>query len=208
MITHNATFSACEKGQQPTRALELLAEMQGRELKPGVFTYNATISALQGYYLNVHLSCLQKQRAISACEKGQQPERALELLAEMQGQGLQPDVITYSATISACAKGHQPERALELLADKQGRGLDPSVITYSAAFSGSISACEKGQQPERALEQLADMQGQALKPDVITYNAKISACAKGHCLEQCRPYIALRRLEWLAILILINIGSV
>ena len=52
----------------------------------------------------------------------------------MQGQGLQPDVITYSATISACAKGHQPERALELLAEMQGRGLDPNVITYSAAI--------------------------------------------------------------------------
>ena len=41
-------------------------------------------------------------------EKGHQPERALELLAEMQGRGLEPDVITYSAAISVCEKGHQP----------------------------------------------------------------------------------------------------
>ena len=119
------------EGSQPGRALVLLAEMQGRELKPVVITYNATISA---------------------CEKGQRPERALELLAEMQGQGLDPDVITYNATISACAKGFQPARALELPEEMQGRGLDPNVITYSAA----ISACAKGYLPERALELFAE----------------------------------------------------
>ena len=32
----------------------------------------------------------------------------LGLLAEMQGRGLEPDVITYSAAISVCGKGHQP----------------------------------------------------------------------------------------------------
>ena len=40
-------------------------------------------------------------------EKAHQPERALELLAEMQGRGLDPDVTTYNAAISACEKGHQ-----------------------------------------------------------------------------------------------------
>jgi pentatricopeptide repeat domain-containing protein 1 len=80
VITHNATFSACEKGQQPTRALELLAEMQGRELKPGVFTYNATISALQGQGLDPDV--ITYNATISACAKGYLPERALELFAE------------------------------------------------------------------------------------------------------------------------------
>ena len=51
---------------------------------------------------------------ISACEKGKQPERALEVFQAMQRQGVVPNVITYNAVISACEKGKQPERALEV----------------------------------------------------------------------------------------------
>ena len=43
--------------------------------------------------------------AISACEKGQQPQQALQLLLDMRLKGLLPNVISYSATISACEKG-------------------------------------------------------------------------------------------------------
>ena len=50
---------------------------------------------------------------ISACEKGKQPGRALELFETMQRQGVVPNSITYSALISACEKGKQPGRALE-----------------------------------------------------------------------------------------------
>ena len=42
---------------------------------------------------------------ISACEKGKQPGRALELFEAMQRQGVVPDVITYNALINACDKG-------------------------------------------------------------------------------------------------------
>ena len=55
---------------------------------PGVVTYSALISA---------------------CEKGKQPEQALELFEAMKQQGVVPDVITYNALISACEKGKQPE---------------------------------------------------------------------------------------------------
>ena len=51
---------------------------------------------------------------ISACEKGKQPERALELFEAMQRQDKVPSVITYNALISACEKGKQPEQAFEV----------------------------------------------------------------------------------------------
>ena len=40
--------------------------------------------------------------AISACEKGQQWQRALQLLEEMQAAGVWANAITYNAASSAC----------------------------------------------------------------------------------------------------------
>ena len=51
---------------------------------------------------------------ISACEKGRQPEQALEVFKVMSWQGVVPNVITYSAWISACEKGEQLEQPLEV----------------------------------------------------------------------------------------------
>ena len=42
---------------------------------------------------------------ISACEKGKQPERALNVFQAMAEQGVLPNVITYNALISTCEKG-------------------------------------------------------------------------------------------------------
>ena len=55
-------------------------------MKPDVYSYNALISA---------------------CEKGGQWERAVEVFEEMKAAGVKPDVITYSALITACEKGAQ-----------------------------------------------------------------------------------------------------
>ena len=65
-------------------AFSLLDEMVSQRLMPNVINYSA---------------------AISACEKGQKPKRALHLLQELQLRGILPDVITYNVAISACEKG-------------------------------------------------------------------------------------------------------
>ncbi len=53
--------------------------------------------------------------AISACEKGGQRLRALDLWECCVSAVMQPDVITYNAAISACGKGGKWQRAVDLL---------------------------------------------------------------------------------------------
>ena len=65
-----------------------MADMQPHDLAPGVITYNA---------------------AISACEKGRQPHRAMTLLADMQLHGLAHDVITYSAALAKGGSSHMQQ---------------------------------------------------------------------------------------------------
>ena len=67
------------QGGQPERALEVFMAM-----RTNVITCNALISA---------------------CEKGEELERALEVLEAMQQQDVAPSLITYSALISACKRG-------------------------------------------------------------------------------------------------------
>merc|ERR1712137_501243 len=72
---------------------------------------------------------------ISACGKGSQTEKALEVFAEMKQSGLKPNVITYSALISACVKGNQTEKALEVFAKMKRSGVKPDAITYDSLSS-------------------------------------------------------------------------
>jgi pentatricopeptide repeat protein len=75
--------------------------------------------------------------AISACEKGSQWQRALDLLQEMKDCDIRPVVIIYSAAMSACEKGGQWQRALDLLQEMKKCYVQPNVISYSAAISAS-----------------------------------------------------------------------
>ena len=80
---------------------------------------------------------------ISACEKGKNPEQALEIFVSMEHQRVQPNVITFSSLISAYEKDKNPDRTLEIFASMEHQRVQPNVIT----FNSLICACEKGKNP-------------------------------------------------------------
>ncbi|CAK0834544.1 unnamed protein product, partial [Prorocentrum cordatum] len=163
---YTATASACRKGGQWQHVLSVLSDMWEAKLEP-----NVIFSAMQGPVRARRASSGSGYNAgISACEKGEQWQRALALLSEMWEAKLEPDVISYSAGISACEKGEQWQRALALLSEMwEGEQwqpalallreiweakLEPNVIF---SYSAGISACEKGEQWQRALALLSEM---------------------------------------------------
>jgi pentatricopeptide repeat protein len=116
MTTYNALISACSKGDNAEKALQLWVEMQRKGLEPDVITYSVSSTPAQGH---------RHGNLISACAKGDNAEKALQPWIEMQRKGSEPDVITFCALINACAKGDY-EKALLLLAKMRRKGLGPS----------------------------------------------------------------------------------
>ncbi|CAK0826491.1 unnamed protein product [Prorocentrum cordatum] len=79
-------------------------------------------------------SLVSYSAGISACEKGEQWQRALALLSEMREAKGEPDVtLIYSAGISACGNGEQWKRALALLSEmREAKGEPDSIRQYPA----------------------------------------------------------------------------
>lgn len=139
--------------------------------------------------------------AISACEKGLVPHKALEIFEQMKREGVKPTVVTYSALISAAEKGQQWKLALEVLEEMKAAGHGANVIgTYTlvvgrldlifskltrqklplfSAYSAAISALSKGQMWFKALELFREIEASGGKPSIVTYNATMTALEKG-----------------------------
>ena len=83
---------------------------------------------------------------MSACEQWLRWQQALQPLAEMQAQGLEPKLISYVAAMSACAQCLQWQQALGPPAKLQVQGLEPTLIRYSAA----MSVCKRDLQWQQA----------------------------------------------------------
>ncbi|CAK0837724.1 unnamed protein product, partial [Prorocentrum cordatum] len=109
IFSYNAGISACEKGEQWQRALALLSDQlqrwdqrvrEGRAVAAGAGAAERDAGGEAGARLSY-------SAGISACEKGEQWQRALALLSEMRKAKLEPNVISYRAGISAYEKGEQ-----------------------------------------------------------------------------------------------------
>ena len=65
--------------------------------------------------------------AISACEKAGRHDVVFQLLEQMRGRAVHPDLISYNAAISACAKSGKLDLAMQLLAQIPKSNLTPDV---------------------------------------------------------------------------------
>ncbi|CAK0820508.1 unnamed protein product [Prorocentrum cordatum] len=116
-------------------ALSLLSEMREATWNDDVIGYSAGISACE--------KGQQWQRAlaavISACEKGEQWQWAMSLLSEMRESGLQPNAISYNAGICACGRCGQWRQAVSLLNEMRQSNMEPDEDSYDL----SIAAYER-----------------------------------------------------------------
>jgi len=111
--------------------------------------------------------------AITACQLGQQPRMALDLLTA-DVWGAVPDAQAYTAAITACGTASLWDSALEVLEDMRFIDCQPNLFTYNAA----IGACQAALEWERSLDLYFSMQRSKLVPDTTSYNLLLSSCAR------------------------------
>jgi pentatricopeptide repeat domain-containing protein 1 len=137
--------------------------------------------------------------ALRACERGRQPQRALDLLHRMETEaalsvGPAPDVRSYAAAIAACAKAQAgtfatlaaPPAREAVLPEGAGSGrallrnLASSGSVTSSSSSSSSSARVSVAWWEAALQLLntAKRSGPAARPNCFAYAAACAACAR------------------------------
>ena len=132
-----------EQAMEACKALNSACEKGDKDEEPEVTTYNSvSVLARMGQVEEAtELTVEMQQRLhmytslISACGKGNDVEKAMDLFTEMQQKDIGPDANTYIALISACEKGHKEEKALELYSECSKRTLFPWDICSSEAWS-------------------------------------------------------------------------
>jgi pentatricopeptide repeat domain-containing protein 1 len=109
---------------------------------------------------------------MAGLKKGSQWKKSLELMEEMQGDGVLPDLVTFNTVMDVCGKAGKWHRATELLNDMLGRGMKPDVVSYNTV----MDACGKAGEYLRALELFALMEEMGVAPDLVSFNTAMDAC--------------------------------
>ncbi|KAJ9524102.1 hypothetical protein QJQ45_022540 [Haematococcus lacustris] len=188
LYTYTTMISQCGSHQQLRRALELVAEMQGRGIDCNVHTYSALMNvcikanelelALDVYRQMLNEGCAPNvvtyNILIDVYVKKGQWEEAVRTLDTLEAQAIRAEVRTYNTVISACNKGGEPEQALRVYQRMLAAGVKPSATTYTAL----ICAYGRCGQVDKALEIFQDMVHRGCERNVITYSSLMAACEK------------------------------
>jgi len=189
-FTYSAVINACGKGGQWEKSLELIDQMRQEEMKISTITYNAAIAAVakaarsntrqstRGTKIKYIGTDKVATRYIEGgIDETQLWRKGLELIEQMNGYRVLPDVYSYSSAISACGSGGQWEEALKLIKIMQ-KG-HPKARPNKISYTGAISACARCGEWEPALQLFISMKADRIKYDTVSYNALLSALVNG-----------------------------
>ncbi|CAE7235308.1 unnamed protein product [Symbiodinium natans] len=111
---------------------------------------------------------------IGACARSVAMQRAVDIVAAMQEDGVRPTLVTYNNLLHVYDRMSMPSRALNVFQDMQDTLVEPDVIS----FTSLVHTLGKSTQVDRAHRVLSTMQARHVEPNVFTFSALIAAYEK------------------------------
>lgn len=165
-----SSAAACYmRGNQPHRALQVVARARAAGVSPDEVLYGALLTgfAARGDYEGA--------------------DAVWTYLSTGASDAPRPDTVLYTSMIHACAQAGQAERALMLFRQMQEGGLVPTLVTYNAVLLATARRVDLWRQSK---EIFAAMQEQgALEPSAHTMNTMLLCAARAGDLESCRNVV-------------------
>ncbi|CAE7710897.1 unnamed protein product [Symbiodinium sp. CCMP2456] len=188
LVIFSAAISACEKGRKWQEALQLL-RMALERFRPDITPYNAVISACaadgcNGWQMAVqlfsealhtlHLSVdvLTGSSVIAACAEAREWRPALQLLKELQQEGVRLNIKVYNAAVTAASE--RPLIALQVVEEIDDSHLEPDVLTY---MPPAEAIADNGFPPLQQQSQFAEVLASLVKATESALRESASQCA-------------------------------
>jgi pentatricopeptide repeat domain-containing protein 1 len=134
--------------------------------------------------------------AISACARGGDWKKGIELLGEMRQVTGKVDVTAYTSAITGCEYAGEWRKAFKILEMMRKDGVDPNEVTMAAIIGACATACARGWDVGVALKKALQLfrvmrkDPTVVDPNIAVYNAAIRACAEAN-----KPDLAFKLLE-------------
>jgi pentatricopeptide repeat protein len=134
--------------------------------------------------------------AISACARGGDWKKGIELLGEMRKVTGKIDVTAYTSAITGCEYAGEWKTAFSILETMRKDGVEPNEVTMAATIGACATACARGWDVDLALKKALQLfhvmkkDPTVVNPNIAVYNAAIRACAEAN-----QPDLAFKLLE-------------
>jgi len=190
-ITYTSVITACGRAGQVDKAMELYHEMRERSIHANLQTFTALISAcarakqcllaaslfdaMQSEY-NEQPDHIVYSAMISACEKGHDPARALEVFNQMERNGYEANTMTYNSLLAVLAQGNADHRSrtLSALRDMQRKNISPD----NSSFAHVLYVCNYNGLSNEACTLLREAESAGVSLEPVCFSRALEACLR------------------------------
>jgi pentatricopeptide repeat protein len=129
--------------------------------------------------LKLQFSIVTFNTMVDACARCGEMGRIPPLLHSMVSQGIEPNLITYSAILKGYCQENRLDEAFELMRTCSAK-FKPDEIMYNTLLDG----CARQGLYDRGMKLLADMEGAGVRPSNFTLSVLVKMCSRGRRLDR------------------------